>query len=352
MSSNLHGVGSGSLRIGERGQRVLVVGATGYIGREAVGELVRRGHRVVAFARRRAGVGGAMDEAGVRRALEGAEVRFGDVTDRASVAREALRGERFDAVMSCLASRTGTVEDALRIEHEANRSVLAAATAAGVPRFVLLSAICVQRPKLAFQHAKLAFEAELRRSGLIWSIVRPTAFFKSLSGQIERVKRGKPFLIFGDGELTACQPIGERDLASYLAECLVDEDKANAVLPVGGPGPAITPRAQGELLFELLARPPRFRRVPVGLLDAIVGALAAGGLVSRRLRDKAELAKIGRYYATESMLLWDEAKGAYDAEATPAYGRETLRDFYARALRDGLAGQELGDHGVFDARRP
>ena len=58
---------------------------------------------------------------------------------------------------------------------------------------MLLSAICVQKPLLAFQQAKLAFEKELVASVLVYSIVRPRAFFKSLSGQAQRVKRGKPF---------------------------------------------------------------------------------------------------------------------------------------------------------------
>jgi divinyl chlorophyllide a 8-vinyl-reductase len=66
----------------------------------------------------------------------------------------------------------------------------------GVKHCVMLSAICVQKPLLAFQHAKLAFENELMHSGLTYSIVRPTAFFKSLSGQLQRVKAGKPYLIF------------------------------------------------------------------------------------------------------------------------------------------------------------
>ena len=45
--------------------------------------------------------------------------------------------------------------------------------------------------------------------------------------------------------------------------------------------------------------------------------------------------------------MWDEAAGRYDASATPAYGQDTLRDHYARILREGLAGQELGDHAMF-----
>lgn len=135
-----------------------------------------------------------------------------------------------------------------------------------MPQFVRLSAICVQKPRLAFQHAKLAFEVELQASGLDWTIVRPTAYFKSLSGQVERVRQGKPFLMFGDGTLTACKPISDDDLGAYLADCLHDETRRRRVLPIGGPGEAIAPRQQGERLFELLGRPPRFKSVPPALL--------------------------------------------------------------------------------------
>lgn len=328
-------------------RRVLVVGATGYIGRHVVRELVVRGHAVVCLVRRRAGIGGRMDEAAIGAALPGAELRFGDVTDPASLRAIGDDGERLDAVVSCLATRTGGVRDAWRIEHQANLDVLDAARRAGAGHFVLLSAICVQRPRLAFQFAKLAFEEALARSGIDYSIVRPTAFFKSLSGQVRAVQRGKPFVVFGDGELTACKPIAEADVARFVADCLDDPTLRNAILPVGGPGAPITPRAQGELLFELCGRAPRFRHVPVRMMDAIVATLGALSRVIPPLRDKAEFARIGRYYATESMLVWDASTGRYDAEATPSFGEQTLREFYARVLREGLAGQELGDHAMF-----
>jgi len=326
--------------------RVLVLGATGYIGRAVARELAARGHAVVAVARARSGIGAAHDEAAVRARLAPCEVRIADVADPPAAAA-VFAGERFDVVVSCLASRSGLPADAWRVDYGANRDVLTAARASGVRRFALLSAICVQRPRLAFQHAKLAFEAELAASGLEWSIVRPTAFFKSLAGQVERVRRGLPYLMFGDGTLTACKPIGEADLARFVAECAERPDRTACVLPVGGPGPAITPREQGELLFELTGLPARFRRVPVGMFGVALGVLAPLGRVIPAAAAKAELARIGRYYATESMLVWDAGRGRYDAEATPSYGAETLRDFYARVLREGMAGQELGDHAVF-----
>ena len=318
-------------------QRVLLLGATGTIGRATARALLRRGHEVSCLVRPGATARGLPAEA---------DLRPGDVRDPQSVARDGLRGERFDAVVSCLASRTGAPADAWAIDHLAQRHALHAARAAGVGRFVLLSAICVQKPRLAFQQAKLAFEAELQASGLEWTIVRPTAFFKSLSGQVARVKQGKPFMVFGDGTLTACKPIADDDLGDYLAGCLDDPSRIGRILPIGGPGPAITPRDQALGLFELLGRPMRLRHVPVGLLDGIAGVLGAAGRVVPALADKAEFARIGRYYATESMLVWDEAAQRYDAQATPSAGTQTLFDHYARLIA-GQARHERGDHAVF-----
>jgi divinyl chlorophyllide a 8-vinyl-reductase len=327
-------------------RRILLLGATGTIGRATARALAQRGHQVVSFVRPRAGVGGRLSPTESARLLVGASVRIGNVSDPASLARDGFRGERFDAVVSCLASRTGAAEDAWAIDHRAHVTALEAAQKAGVPQFVLLSAICVQKPLLPFQHAKLAFEERLAKSGLAYSIVRPTAFFKSLSGQVERVKQGRPFLVFGDGRRTACKPISDGDLAAYLADCLDDPSRRNCVLPIGGPGDAITPRQQGEQLFALLARRPRFRHVPVILLDAVVSALGAAGRFAPALAAKAELARIGRYYATESMLVLDPVTGRYDAAATPSTGSETLFDHYAGLLSGAIAA-ERGDHAVF-----
>jgi divinyl chlorophyllide a 8-vinyl-reductase len=329
-----------------RPQRVLLLGATGTIGSATARALLRRGHDLVCLVRPRAGVGGRLGQADTSRLLAGAQLRFGDVTDPASLARDGFCGEGFDVLVSCLASRTGAPRDAWAIDHQAHLHALAAARDAGVGHIVLLSAICVQRPQLAFQHAKLAFEAALVASGLSYSIVRPTAYFKSLSGQVERVRRGKPFLVFGDGTLTACKPISDDDLADFIAGCLDDPQRRDRVLPIGGPGAAITPRQQGEHLFALLGRVPRFKQVPVGLLDAVIQGLSTAGRVLPALAAKAELARIGRYYATESMLVLDPHTGRYDAAATPSTGGQTLFDYYAALLR-GEAAPERGDHAVF-----
>ncbi len=326
-------------------ERVFMLGATGTIGRATVQALRRRGHEVVCLLRRPSS-GNDRSSQELSRQLAGAIVRFGDVCDPQSLVRDGLQGEPYQVMLSCMASRTGAPADAWAIDHRAHLSALEAAQQAGIGQMILLSAICVQKPQLEFQRAKLAFETALIQSGLNYSIVRPTAFFKSLSGQLERLRRGKPFLVFGDGQLTACKPISDEDLAEFLVDCISDTSRHRAVLPIGGPGPALTPMEQGRLLFQALGQPERFRHVPVGLLDGIIKGLDIAGRLLPALKNKAELARIGRYYATESMLLLDPASGRYDAQATPSTGRHTLKDFYTDLVA-GRVAIERGDHAVF-----
>ena len=309
---------------------VLLLGATGTIGRATYDALIAAGHKVIAPVR--------ADTSLVPSAIVS--------TFTPSAISALLADHPCDAVISCVASRSGAPADARAIDHTLNSVVLNAAKDAGVAQFVLLSAICVQKPMLAFQHAKLSSEAELQAAPITWSIVRPTAYFKSLSGQLTRLRAGKPFLLFGDGTLTACKPISNDDLGRYLVQCLTDPELQNRILPIGGPGPAITSRAHGEMLFAALGKTPRFKHVPVALMSTIIAVLAGLGTVIPKMRDKAELARIGRYYATESMLVWDAGKGEYDAAATPEFGTQTLSDHYKRITTDTIA-DDRGDHAIF-----
>ncbi|WP_317056966.1 NAD(P)H-binding protein [Roseovarius rhodophyticola] len=317
-------------------RRVLLLGATGTIGRAVLKTLLEAGFDVTCALRSPSSSKAESDHPGLT-------LQVGDLTSDGFL-HDISDG--VDAVVSCLASRTGAPSDAWAVDHGINSRLLTACRALGNPHFVLLSAICVQKPKLAFQHAKLAFEEELVASGLTYSIVRPTAFFKSLSGQLGRLRAGKPFLVFGDGAHTACKPISDADLARFVVRCLTHPACQNRILPVGGPGPALTPIEQGNLLFQALNEKPQFRRVPVALMSAIIWLLTAVGMFSPAARTKAELARIGRYYATESMLLWDADRQGYDADATPEFGQDTLADHY-HGLTRGEVEVDLGEHAVF-----
>ena len=92
--------------------------------------------------------------------------------------------------------------------------------------------------------------------------------------------------------------------------------------------------------------PRHAREVADSIAPTGIPVLGTIGRVVPSLRAKAELARIGRYYATESMLVLNPETGLYDAEATPSTGSETLFDYYAQLL-SGEAQAERGEHAVF-----
>jgi divinyl chlorophyllide a 8-vinyl-reductase len=74
------------------------------------------------------------------------------------------------------------------------------------------------------------------------------------------------------------------------------------------------------------------KRVPPGLLRLVARGLDVLSLVLPRLAEKAEYARIGHYYATESMLVWNEETQRYDADATPSWGQDWLEEHYRNLL--------------------
>lgn len=296
--------------------KIFVAGSTGYIGKNVVKYALDNGFDVVTAKRHSDNKPGQLNKK-----LKVIKISNNDNNWIADL-------EKVDVIISCLASRTGEPKDAHLVDYKLNCLLLEKAKALKCSQFILLSAICVQKPRLAFQFEKLAFEEELKKSGLNFSIVRPTAYFKSLSGQIENIKKGKPYVYFGDGQITQCNPISEKDLSLYILSCIKDKTKWRKILPIGGPKQSITPKDIGKILFEIFEVSPKYKSFPTKLLDAIRLLLLIISPFSNWAKNKSELIKIAKYYATESMLIWDEKKECYDANRTPSTGKDTLRDYF------------------------
>ena len=319
---------------------ILLAGSTGYIGRHVLTNLLFRGYRVVCLGRNFT----EMQTLKNHKNLSFYKINLCSKSDFKNLSTKI---SSLHAVISCIGTRSGGCLDSWNIEYRANKNLLEFGKFLKIKQFILLSAICVQKPKLEFQFAKLAFENYLKNSNVTYSIVRPTAFFKSISGQIEKVKSGKSFIFFDNGTTTSCKPISERNLAEFICDCLVIDNRNNKILPIGGSGASYTPREQGELLFKILGQTPKFLNVPSSIFT-IFGSLASPfTLFSKKIRDVKEFSRIGHYYATESMLLWDKDTGTYSADKTPEFGDDSLEDFYKHVIKFGNHEHQLGDHKLF-----
>lgn len=309
----------------------IIAGATGYIGKSVVRESVRQGYKTFALIRDKKKVDSAEGEKLYGDFFEGAQVIEVDVSDPIALASTflSIREEAGDieSVISCLASRSGIKKEAYEIDYQATLNCIEAGIAANARHFVLLSAFCVRKPLLQFQHAKLKCEAALQsQSDITYSIVRPTAYFKSLSGQLERLQNGDSFLMFQDS--TRANPIAESDLATYMVDCSSNENRHNKVLNLGGPDKAMTKLEQGEMLFKAVGKEPKYSRLPVRIFDVSINVLQrlANTFQSEQLENAAELGRIGRYYAVEDMVT---------TKPEEMYGTISLQEHFDRIAQEG-----------------
>ena len=232
---------------------VVIAGASGYIGRAVVNESVNRGYNTIALVRSIEKIKSEEGQKLYGDSYDGAKLVEMDVSDAKALSDFMSTVDiPIDTVVSCLASPVGTKKEAYAIDYQASLNCLNAGRDERVNarHFILLSAFCCRRPLLQLQQAKLKFEGELAaQDDMTWSVVRPTAFFKSVSGQLEGIQNGNPYVLFGDGAVTRCNPIAECELAEYMLNCMTDESKCNKIMNIGGPDEPLTNQMLGDVSF-------------------------------------------------------------------------------------------------------
>ncbi|MFH1140271.1 MAG: complex I NDUFA9 subunit family protein [Chloroflexota bacterium] len=209
--------------------RVLVTGATGFVGRHVVQALVEHGMRVQAVAHRN---GHELVAAG-----EGVEVCYADVTEPGSW-QAAMEG--VDAVVHLVAiirERGDLTFD--RVNHQGTAHVVAAAHQAGVRCFVHLSAIGVQDdPRFPYLQSKMRGEQAVIQSGIPCTILRGSILFghgDEFINTLAGVVRMSPLVPVAGNGMTRFQPIHVQDMAMCLVQALERDDLRGQTIEIGGP---------------------------------------------------------------------------------------------------------------------
>lgn len=205
---------------------ILIAGGTGRLGREVVQRLTARGMAVRILTRdpaRAAELKGDL-----------IEVVTGDVRDAAAVERAAAGAQTIVSAFHGFAGTGG--EDPRTVDYQGNRNLIAAARANGVDHFVLMSiyGAAPDHPMELMRMKHLA-EGELKRSGLAWTIIRPTAYMETylqLLGE-PLIKTGKT-KIFGRGK-NAINFVSVQDVAALVERAILDPALRGLELDIGGP---------------------------------------------------------------------------------------------------------------------
>lgn len=148
--------------------------------------------------------------------------------------------------------------------------------------------------------------------------------------------------MFGDGEITSCNPISEADLATYLVDSITDKSRENKIIDLGGPDEPLTMKKQGEMLYQAVGKEPNFIYAPVWLFDVIIDSLqwVADTFKSEKFENAAETGRIGKYYAVEPMLTTDPSE---------KFGTMTLQEHFNKIA---VEGQEYDPYTTMFAKAP
>ncbi|WP_027459233.1 complex I NDUFA9 subunit family protein [Deinococcus murrayi] len=239
--------------------KILVTGASGFVGRAIVAELVRRGHEVTAGSRRGTDLPSAP---GV--AL--------DVTDPASVRRavEATQPEALVHLVGIIAEEgTQTFQ---RVHVEGTRHVLAAAPRP--VRYLHMSALGAdEASKSGYSRSKAQAEALVRASGLDWTIFRPSLIFgpgDDFFGRVLRdlVSTAPVVPQIGQGQFPF-RPISVEDVALAFAGALDRPETVGQTYELTGPE-EYTFRELLELELGALGKRKPIVPVPLALMDLAV----------------------------------------------------------------------------------
>ena len=236
---------------------ILIVGGTGALGSATAEQLLAQREAVRIMTRTPA-------KAEALQAL-GADVVQGDLRDQDSLV-QACQG--VDAVLASAHSIMGSGSEASKyIDDQGHRWLIDAAKAAGVPRFVYVSAWGAAPDHPAnFFRIKYKIEQYLRNSGLSCHILRPTAFMESHAYQLI----GQPILetgkvtVFGKGE-NPRNFVAAADVAHFAVLMLLKPEASEDVLEIGGPENFTNMQVVG-MYEELAGRKAKVSHVPLGML--------------------------------------------------------------------------------------
>jgi NADH dehydrogenase len=278
--------------------RVLVTGATGFVGRAVVDRLRADGHEPLPFSRLSGG--DVRDPAALRRAMDGA-----------------------DAVVHLVAILDGSDAEFETINAQGPRNVVEAAQAVGVSRLLHMSALGVTGEHATLTRywgSKWRGRQAVVESDRDWTVFEPSFVFRAGGGafaEFERLIRLPLTPVVGDGRYRH-QPVWAGDVAAAFSTALALPQTVGQVYQLGGPQTFTFDDLLDELARVTGRSPRRKVHVPAGLMKAQAAILQYFPPPLRVTRDQIVMLLAGTECDIEPMR---EQLGIDPASMADAYTR-------------------------------
>ncbi len=281
-------------------KKILLAGATGYLGGYIARELRKRDYHVRVIVRN-------LEKLNQKK-IEATEILEAEITQP-----ESIRGccEKIDVVISTVGiTRQKDRLTYMDVDYQANMNLLHQAKQSEVKKFIYVSVLNGEKLKdLKICEAKERFVEELEKSGTDYCIIRPNGFFSDMVEFYNMAKKGRIYL-FGNGELKA-NPIHGKDLAAVCVDAI---EKSDQEIVIGGPQ-TLTQNQIAATAFKILNKRPKITYIPnwiriiiLKLIKVFTGSKVYGPI---------------EFFLTVM---------AMDMIA-PEYGKHTLEDFFSELKR-------------------
>jgi uncharacterized protein YbjT (DUF2867 family) len=293
-------------------KRVLIAGATGYLGKYAVQAFRAHGYYVRVLTRSEA----RLLEPGPFTAPALTRDDFDDVFLGELTKPETLTGmlDGIDLVFSSVGisrQRDGLTFE--QVDYQCNKNLIDLCESSEVKAFTYVSMQGAENIMLlAITQAHEKVVTALKNSNLEYRIVRPCGYFSDMGVLYDMARKGRAFLV-GEG-LNNMNPIHGRDLATV---CVETSQGSELEVEAGGPD-IMTQREAAELAFEVAGKPPKITVIPMWLARGLVKFIA---LLSTQFGDLAdfivtagEIDGVGPKRGTASLRSYFESLHAADKD--------------------------------------
>jgi len=247
-------------------KKVLVAGSTGYLGKYVVKEFKKQGYWIRALARnpKKIEEDGPFMEPAIKNDVD--EVFVGDVT-KPETLQEICDG--IDIVFSSVGITRQKDRLTFRdVDYQGNKNILDITRQKSIEKFIFVSISNVH----LFRHLEIVkcreeFVDDLKKSGLNYTVIRPTGYFSDISEFLKMAISGKIYLL-GDGK-NKINPIHGADLAKVCVDGVINNKNE---ISVGGPE-IYTGEEIAEMAFSVIKTPPKITKIPVWSVNIIIKTL-------------------------------------------------------------------------------
>lgn len=276
-------------------KKVLIAGATGYLGRFVVQEFKKQGYWIRALAR---------STAKLENLTQYVDEKFiADITDKNSLSGICKDVDIVFSSIGITKQKDGLTY--MDIDYQGNMNLLEEAKKDRAAKFIYVSVFNAEKMRnLKCIKAKIRFEKELKNSGLDYTIVYPNGFFSDMKEYLKMAENGKG-QVFGSGNYRM-NPIHGEDLAEVCVNAATTNKKE---IKVGGPD-ILTHNAIFEIAFNSIGKKVKISKTPIWVRDILVIILKIFTSV--------------KTYGPEEFFMTVLSMDM----AAPKYGKHHLKDFF------------------------